>query len=126
MGLYLLIVLFANAGMFVASTGITFRTDCLGLKNILAYLPSTFAMYGVTLAHAFSMETPSKRRTIKMFSIIGVTAILSWPFALGLSMTLAIHDIVQKDWSSDRLLELIKGVLSAVGFMLFLLVTIQG
>jgi hypothetical protein len=52
-------------------------------------------MYGITLAHAISLGPPSQGRTIKVFSLVGITAILSWPFAGALAIVFLFHDFAQ-------------------------------
>ena len=88
-----------------------------------AYLPSTFAMYGVTLAHAVSLKPPSRSRTVKMFTAIGATAILSWPFAAALAPVLALQEIADLKWTRDGFLQLCQGVVSAVGIVNLVLVS---
>jgi hypothetical protein len=60
-------------------------------------------MYGVTVAHAFSLQPPSKRRTVLMFTTLGVTTILSWPFAAALAIVLFFHEVLQPRWDSNLL-----------------------
>jgi len=91
----------------------------------IAYLPSTFAMYGVTLAHALSIKPPSKSRTIQVFSTIGITAILSWPFAIVLATVLAIQDLAQLEWSKTKIRDFNKAVFLAIVLVLLVLVFIS-
>ena len=70
-------------------------------------------MYGVTLAHAFALQPPSKLRTLKVFSTIGLTAVISWPFAGVLAAVLALHDLVQREWTRSIISELLWGFIHA-------------
>src|SRR5271156_6546175 len=121
MGMTLLILLTASAGMFVAATGISTLT--LWAYIFVAYLPSTFAMYGVTLAHAISLKPPSRSRTVKMFTTIGITAILSWPFSAALGSVLALQEIADSMCTRDRFLQFSHGVIRAVGIVALVLVS---
>ena len=120
MAMTILILLTVSAGMFVASTGI-YPCDLLTYLY-LAYLPSTFAMYGTTLAHAIALQPPSRLRTIKMFTTMGVTAILSWPFAAILASVLFLCDIIESERTRARFLQLCHGFIIAVGLVAVALV----
>jgi hypothetical protein len=121
MGKYLLGMLCVSAGMFVASTGLDHfqKSPCL----FAAYLPSSFAMYGVALAHAFSLQPPSKRRTVLMFTILGVTTILSWPFAAALAIVLFFDELLQPHWDSNLIPRLGNGLAGAFVIVLTFLVS---
>lgn len=61
-----------------------------------AFLPSSFAMYFVTLASAFNMEPPSSRnpqRTLLVTALFATAAIVGWPFALALSMPFVVEEL---------------------------------
>ena len=88
----------------------------------IAYLPSTFAMYGVTLAHAISLKPASATRTVKVFTTIGVTAIFSWPFAAALASVLALQEIADSEWTRARFLQLFHGIIVAVSLVFLVLV----
>jgi hypothetical protein len=92
-----------------------------GLTSV-AYLPSTFAMYGVTLAHAFSFKHPSKVRTIQMFTTIGITSIFSWPFAAITAFVLFAQDVVQMEWTKSQFREFIKALTVAGAYVASFLV----
>ena len=82
-------------------------------------------MYGVTFAHALLLKPPCKLRTIQVFSTIGITAILSWPFAIVLVAVLAIQDLAQLEWSATRILDFSKAVFLATVLVLLVLVFIS-
>lgn len=79
-------------------------------------------MYGVTLAHALSLKPPSKSRTIQVFSTIGITAILSWPFAVVLVVILAVQELAQLEWNTTGIRDLSKAVFLAILLVLLVLV----
>jgi alpha-1,2-mannosyltransferase len=61
-----------------------------------AFLPSSFAMYFVTLASAFNMESSSSRnpkRTLLVTTLFATAAIVGWPFALALSIPFVIEEL---------------------------------
>jgi alpha-1,2-mannosyltransferase len=80
-------------------------------------------MYGVTLAHAISLKPPSRSRTVKMFTTIGITAILSWPFAAALASVLALQEIADLIWTREKSLQLCHGVVSALAIVALVLVS---
>ena len=82
-------------------------------------------MYGVTLAHALSLKPPSKSRTIQVFSTIGITAILSWPFAIVLVAILAIQGLAQLEWKRSKMRDWSKAVFLAILSVLLMLVCIS-
>lgn len=88
----------------------------------IAYLPSTFAMYGVTLSHAFSFKPPSKLRTIQMFTAIGITSIFSWPFAAVTACVLFAHDVLEMKWTKTKLREFIEALTIAGAYVASFLV----
>ncbi len=75
---YLLIMLASSAGMFIAST---------------AYLPSSFAMYFVTLAFSISLQPPSRHKTQLTILCFTIATILGWPFAGALAIPFVIEEI---------------------------------
>jgi len=79
-------------------------------------------MYGVTLAHAISLEPTSRSRTVKVFTTIGITAIISWPFAAVLASVLALQEIADSQWTRPRLLQFYHGILSAASLVFLVLV----
>jgi hypothetical protein len=79
-------------------------------------------MYGVTLAHALSLKPASGTRTVKVFTSIGITAILSWPFAAALVSVLALQEIADSEWTRARFLQLFHGIIAAVSLVFLLLV----
>ena len=87
-----------------------------------AYLPSTFAMYGTTLAHAFSLQPQSRTRTVKVVCAVGITAILSWPFASVLVCVLGLQDLVQVQKTKAQLYQLLLAILKAGVILFFFLV----
>jgi len=114
-------LLAASAGMFVASTGIS--SLCLTpILTSLAYLPSTFAMYGITLSHAFALKPSSQERTIHVFATVGVVSLISWPFALALAFPLAIHDLIEPPLNKANLWRLFEDMLRAAITILLSLV----
>jgi hypothetical protein len=58
-----------------------------------------------------------------MFTAIGATAILSWPFAAALAPVLALQEIADLKWTRDRFLQLCQGVVSAVVIVALVLVS---
>lgn len=103
----------------------------------LAFLPSSFAMYFVTLAFAFAVEPPSvanPQRTLRATMLFATSAIVGWPFALALAIPFVFEelfmfsgDIVSSQdrmkWQIGRWLRLGKAGLAAalifVGLFLF-------
>lgn len=80
-------------------------------------------MYGVTLAHAFALQPRSKFRTFKIFSTIGMTAVVSWPFAGVLAVVLALHELVHTEGILSKICELFSAVVRAGVAVLLVLVT---
>jgi len=80
-------------------------------------------MYGTTLAQAVSLLPPSPQRTASVFTTLGVTAILSWPFAAVLVIVFAFQDLVQSRLQRQQLVDVFKGALMAVAYILSALVT---
>ena len=81
-------------------------------------------MYGVTLAHAIAFEPPSKSRTIKVFAVIGTTAILSWPFTGALAIILIFHDFAQFGMNDYGLKQRIVALGMAAAIVILVLVMI--
>ncbi|KAJ3488191.1 hypothetical protein NLI96_g3010 [Meripilus lineatus] len=79
-GRYLFFMLLFSAGMWTAST---------------AFLPSSFAMYAITLAFSWSLK-PSKtkdlRRTLFATLAYATGAIVGWPFALAVAIPFVIEE----------------------------------
>jgi hypothetical protein len=82
-------------------------------------------MYGVTMAHAWSLKPASKWRTVQVFTTMGITSILSWPFASALASVLVINDLVQANWNRVKIRELSLGVFQAVVIVFLILVRLQ-
>jgi hypothetical protein len=86
-------------------------------------------MYGTTLAHALSLRPPSPHRTTCVFTTLGITAIISWPFTAVLAVPYALKEFVQTDLDRKKLVDVIKGAFMAIIYVLFALVSngpIQG
>lgn len=86
-------------------------------------------MYGTTLAHAMSLRPPSPHRTTLVFTTLGITAIISWPFAAVLAVPYALKEFVQTDLDRKKLVDVIKGAFTAIIYVLSALVSngpIQG
>jgi hypothetical protein len=81
-------------------------------------------MYGVTLAHALSLQPPSRRRTIQVFCTIGITAILSWPFALALACVLFLHDLAQAPRTKGQMYDFLRSIVAAGAIVLLALVSV--
>jgi alpha-1,2-mannosyltransferase len=79
-------------------------------------------MFGVTLAHAFALKPSSPARTIQMFSILGFTALFSWPFAAALSTVLLVHDFMQLKWKIPTLYNYAKTCSVTAGIVMSFLV----
>lgn len=78
---YMLFMMVTSSGMWNAS---------------VAFLPSSFAMYFVTLASAFNMEPSSSRnpqRTLLVTVFFATAAIVGWPFALALSAPFVVEEL---------------------------------
>ncbi|KAK2461410.1 hypothetical protein APHAL10511_005873 [Amanita phalloides] len=89
-GRYLFFMLLCSAGMWNAST---------------AFLPSSFAMYAVTLASAFAFAPSSmtnNRRTLAATLFFATGGIVGWPFALALSLPFIYEELFL--FSGDRVL----------------------
>ena len=70
-----------------------------------AFLPSSFAMYAVTLAFAFAVPPSSmadNRRTLAATSSFAIGGIVGWPFALALSLPFVLEELFL--FSGDRVL----------------------
>lgn len=70
-------------------------------------------MYGITLAHAISLRPPSRSRTILTFSLVGITSVLSWPFAGALAIVLVLHDVSPINFNRDEVLDWIQSMAGA-------------
>jgi len=80
-------------------------------------------MYGTTLAQAVSLRPPSPQRTTSVFATLGIAAILSWPFAALLAIVFAFQDLLQSRLQRQKLVDVSKGALMAVAYVLSALVT---
>jgi hypothetical protein len=80
-------------------------------------------MYGTTLAHALSLRPPSPYRTTCVFTTLGITAIISWPFAAVLAVPYALKESVQTDLDRKKLVDVIKGAFMAIIYVLSVLVS---
>ncbi|TPX34826.1 hypothetical protein SmJEL517_g02557 [Synchytrium microbalum] len=87
-GRYMLILMMGSAGMFISST---------------AYLPSTFAMYCITLAFCHQLRPPSRSRTEWVVWWTGLGALLGWPFAAAVSIPFVIEDVFMSGQGWRRL-----------------------
>ncbi|KAI0035168.1 asparagine-linked glycosylation 9 protein isoform a [Vararia minispora EC-137] len=106
-GRYFLFYLLTSAGMWNAAP---------------AFLPSSFAMYATTLAHAYAFipsENRLKRRTLIATVSFAVGSIVGWPFALACAIPFVLEemfvygkDVVQESerasWSTARWSNLIR------------------
>ena len=79
-------------------------------------------MYGTTLAHALSLRSPSPHRTTCVFTTLGITAVISWPFAAILAVPFAFKELVQTGLDRQKLVDVIKGVFKAIIYVLSALV----
>ena len=77
------------------------------------------------MAHALSLKPPSESRTLQVFSTIGITAILSWPFAIVLLAMLAIQELAQLEWNRSRIGESSKAMFLSILLVLLVLVCIS-
>ncbi|KAF8640902.1 hypothetical protein AX17_000550 [Amanita inopinata Kibby_2008] len=87
-GRYLFFILFFSAGMWNAST---------------AFLPSSFAMYAVTLAFSYAFSPASSadnRRTLVSTALFATAGIVGWPFALALAIPFVFEELFI--FSGDR------------------------
>ena len=98
---YMFFMMLTSSGMWNASVGTSNsvnRSALSGPKHVRlpAFLPSSFAMYFVTLASAFNMEPPSSRnprRTLLVTTLFATAAIVGWPFALALSIPFVVEEL---------------------------------
>ncbi|EIN13913.1 asparagine-linked glycosylation 9 protein isoform a [Punctularia strigosozonata HHB-11173 SS5] len=80
-GRYLFFMLLFSAGMWNAS---------------VAFLPSSFAMYAVTLAYSFALAPPriaDAQRTYSATALFAVGALLGWPFAIALAIPFVFEEL---------------------------------
>jgi alpha-1,2-mannosyltransferase len=73
---------------------LTYAAGCSAC--IPAFLPSSFAMYFVTLASAFHMEPSSSnnpQRTLLVTVFFAIAAVVGWPFALALSIPFVVEEL---------------------------------
>ena len=99
---YMFFMMLTSSGMWNASVGMSSlpqnRSTRLDSEHLclLAFLPSSFAMYFVTLASAFNMEPSSSRnpqRTLLVTTFFATAAIVGWPFALALSIPFVVEEL---------------------------------
>ncbi|KAI8826582.1 Alg9-like mannosyltransferase family-domain-containing protein [Fimicolochytrium jonesii] len=95
----LFFMLFMSTGLFVAST---------------AYLPSTFAMYAVTLATAVSLEKPGRLRTYALVLIYGVGSLLGWPFSAAAGTPFAVEELFLSGRRLMRLRHLLEAIIATL------------
>jgi hypothetical protein len=81
-------------------------------------------MYGITLAQAFSLRPPSPQRTTSVFATLGITAIISWPFAAFLAIAFAFQELVQSGLYPRQLVGILRGGFVAIKYVLSALVLI--
>jgi alpha-1,2-mannosyltransferase len=98
---YTFFMMLTSSGMWNASVGMLSLQNRPTLQipkrvHSPAFLPSSFAMYFVTLASAFNMEPPSSRnpiRTLLVTTFFATAAIVGWPFALALSVPFVLEEL---------------------------------
>ncbi|KAJ3011655.1 mannosyltransferase, partial [Thoreauomyces humboldtii] len=101
---YLLVILLFSTGMFIASA---------------AYLPSSFAMYTVTLAIAHSFEMPGRSRTYRVVMLVGAGALLGWPFSAAAGIPFVLEELTLSGTAIKRLQHLIEaGILTLLAVLL--------
>nr|KAF8634960.1 hypothetical protein AX15_000686 [Amanita polypyramis BW_CC] len=89
-GRYLFFMLLSSAGMWTAST---------------AFLPSSFAMYAVTMAFSYAIFPSSmanNRRTLAATLFFAIGGIVGWPFALALALPFIFEELFV--FGADRVL----------------------
>ncbi|KAI8587172.1 Alg9-like mannosyltransferase family-domain-containing protein [Geranomyces variabilis] len=122
-GRYFLLLLMVNTGMFISSTGNTMAraSFCIGFSAeapVVAFLPSTFAMYAVTLAASYSFDPPGRRRTYAVVSLIGVGSLLGWPFAAAAGLPFVMEELSLSGPPLIRLQHMVEaGVLTVAGIL---------
>ncbi|KAI9095966.1 putative alpha-1,2-mannosyltransferase [Phlyctochytrium arcticum] len=77
-GRYFLVASIFSTGMFISAA---------------AFLPSSFAMYAVTLAAAFSLTKPSRSRTYSVILVTAIGATVGWPFGAATVIPFAIEEL---------------------------------
>ncbi|TPX64524.1 hypothetical protein SpCBS45565_g05804 [Spizellomyces sp. 'palustris'] len=102
-GRYLLFILLLNTGMFISST---------------AYLPSTFAMYSVTLATAYSLQPPGRLRTYVVVILIGLGALVGWPFSAAIGLPFVMEEVLLSGRPLTRVRRLVEAGLLALVLIL--------
>ena len=98
---YMFFMMLASSGMWNASVGMSILLQSWSMLPdaqccMSAFLPSTFAMYFVTLASAFNMEPSSSRnpqRTLLVTTLFATAAIVGWPFSLALSLPFVVEEL---------------------------------
>ena len=94
---------------------------------LLAFLPSSFAMYATTLAYAFVLDPASlnkTRKTLLATLLFATGAIVGWPFALALSLPFVFEELfvagfdrvtpeTRFSWSTKRWTRMATAVIAA-------------
>ena len=127
-GRYTLIFLAFNAGMFSASTGMTIQCLLLEINPSeylnVAFLPSSFSMYFVTLGWSFGLEpvNASPERTLRATLCFTIAAIVAWPFSILLALPFVFEELFvtghaprgQFAWRFGRLLKAVPVVVTVL------------
>ena len=96
-GRYLFFMLMFSAGMWNASAGLcTVLSMRILLNIVIAFLPSSFAMYMTMFAFSFALDRPSfgnSRRTLLATVSFAVGAVVGWPFALALAIPFMLEEL---------------------------------
>ncbi|TPX60331.1 hypothetical protein PhCBS80983_g01858 [Powellomyces hirtus] len=97
-GQYFLLISMVSTGMFISST---------------AYLPSSFAMYAVTLAMAYSFRPLGRPRTYAVVMLIGAGALLGWPFSAAAGLPFVVEELLLSSNALTRLRHMVEaGIVS--------------
>jgi hypothetical protein len=80
-------------------------------------------MYGVMLAYANALQPPSFARTVRIFSLLGITTILSWPFTGLLAIVFVLHDFAQMGLNGYHLKSRVIALITATAMVSVVLVT---
>jgi alpha-1,2-mannosyltransferase len=90
-------MLITSAGLWNAAAGNFSPCPHLAHDKLpAAFLPSSFAMYLVTLAFAYSLEAPSLKnykRTFTVTLLFAVSAVFGWPFSLALAIPFVFEEL---------------------------------
>lgn len=97
---YLLFMMATSAGMWNASIGMcltyTLHSCYFMLTHTLAFLPSSFAMYAVTLACSYAFVPSNQadsKRTLAATLLFATGAIVGWPFALAVAIPFVLEEL---------------------------------